>query len=96
MVRAVTAREEISSAKRTPTNANIVEEIERMHDEHGTARWIHQAQSSVVSLVGGQIVESGRIEALQRGQNRGSAISLLCDIEPVIACPVTAPYGLIE
>ena len=33
MVRAVTAREEISSAKRTPTNANIVEAIERMHDE---------------------------------------------------------------
>ena len=32
MAQAVTAREAISAAKRTPTNANIVEAIERLYD----------------------------------------------------------------
>ncbi len=33
MAQAVTAREAISAAKRTPTNDNIVEAIERVHDD---------------------------------------------------------------
>ena len=32
MAQAVTAREAISAAKRVPTNANIVEAIERLYD----------------------------------------------------------------